>query len=141
AARFLDLGKPAVERLEIEGPLPRTLRHAEPAAEIEITDVREALEQLDELLAGIPPRLGREHAAARMGVQAHDARACGAGAPRELLDLEQRHAELGVSARRAHVLVMPAALSRVDANEDVRAPENLGPHLERVQIVEREPDA
>src|SRR5690606_4920995 len=86
-------------------------------------------------------RLGREHAAARMGVQAHDARACGAGAPRELLDLEQRHAELGVSARRAHVLVMAASLSRIDADEYLGALEDLGPRLERVQIVEREPDA
>src|SRR5690606_14957172 len=141
AARFLHLGEPLVERLEIEGPLTGALRHAEPAAEVEITHVQKTLDQLDELLTRVSPRLGRQDAAAGMRVQADDARARRPHTPLELVELEQRHAELRVRAGRADVLVMTASLPGVDTNEDVGAAEDLRPRLERVEIVEREPYA
>ena len=59
----------------------------------------------------------------------------------ELVDLEQRDAELRVHAGRAHVLVMAAALARVDADEDLLALEALRPMPQRKQVVERDPDA
>src|SRR5262245_9457369 len=46
-----------------------------------------------------------------------------------------------MDAGRAHVLVVPAALSRVDTDEDLLALEALRPLTQRKQIVERDPDA
>src|SRR5690606_4816700 len=140
-ARFLDLRQPAVEGLEIERPLAGSLRHAEPASEVEIAHLGEALEQRDELLAGIAPGLRREHAAARMRMQPDDRRAGSPDTPLELIELEHRHTELRMGAGRAHVLVMAAALTGIDANENLRAAEERRPRLERVEIVEREPYA
>ena len=85
--------------------------------------------------------LARQHAAARVRVQADDARAGLRRELDELVDLEQRNAELRVHAGRAHVLVMAAALARVDADEDLLALEALRPMLQRKQVVERHPDA
>src|SRR5690606_25753924 len=141
AARILDLGQPAIERLEVERPLPGPLRHAEPAAEVEVADLRKALEQRDELLPGVAPGLRRQHAAARVRMEPDDLDAGLANAPLQLVELEQRHAELRVGARRAHVLVMAAALPGIDANEHLRAAEQLRPRLERVEVIQREPHA
>src|SRR5690606_32158228 len=90
AAGPLDLRKPAIEGREIERTLPGALRHAEAAAEIEITDLREPLEQLDELLPRVAPRLGREHAAAGMRMQPNDFHVRGPHALLELGDLDER---------------------------------------------------
>ena len=73
--------------------------------------------------------LARQHAAARVRVQADDARAGLRRRLDELVDLEQRDAELRMDAGRAHVLVMAAALPRVDADEDLLALEALRPLL------------
>jgi hypothetical protein len=44
-------------------------------------------------------------------------------------------------ARRAYVLVVAAALARVDSDEDVPVLERLRPITQRVEVVERDPDA
>ena len=76
-----------------------------------------------------------------MGVQTDDAGARpGAASSASSGDLEQRHAELRVRAGGAHVLVMPSALPRVDADEKIAAAEQIRPMLQRIQIVQREPD-
>ena len=59
----------------------------------------------------------------------------------ELVDLEQRYAELRMRAGRTHVLVMAAAVAGVDADEDLFALEALRPLPQRKQVVERDPDA
>src|SRR5690554_5019227 len=76
-----------------------------------------------------------------MRMEADDARAGRADARLELVELEQRHAELRMRAGRADVLVMTAALPGIDAYEDLCAAEQLGPRLERVEIVEGKPHA
>src|SRR5690606_20013639 len=109
---------------------------AEAAAEIEIANLRETLEQRDELLPRIAPRLRCQHAAAGVRMQTDDLGAGPVDEPLQLVELEHRHAELRMHAGGAHVLVMSAPLPRVDSNEELRAAEHVGPCLERVEIVE-----
>src|SRR5215470_1211378 len=76
-----------------------------------------------------------------MRVQADDPRTRLLRELHELVDLEQRHAELRVRAGGAHVLVVAAALARVDADEQVAALESLRPVTQRIEIIERDPNA
>ena len=66
-----------------------------------------------------------------------DAGTGGLDQPVELVELEQRDAELGVHARGAHVVVVTAAEIRVDAHQHVAAAEQLRPCTQRVDVVER----
>ena len=71
-------------------------------------------------------------------MQADDARADACDEPLELVDFEQRHAELRMHAGRADVVVMTAAVAGVDADEHVAAAEQLAPLAQRMQVVERQ---
>ena len=67
-----------------------------------------------------------ENAAADVRLQADDARAGRLRQPGAALrSSRQRHAELGVRAGGAHVMVMAAPDAGVDAHEDVAAAEQL----------------
>ena len=59
----------------------------------------------------------------------------------QLIRLGQGHAEFGVHAAGAHMLVMSAAESRIDAQEDLSAAKHLRPHFERIKIVQGDPHA
>ena len=87
------------------------------------------------------PVVDAEHTAAGVRVQSDDLRARCLDEALQLLDFEQRHAELRVHARGAHLVVMSAALTGIDTHEQLATLEQLRPLLERMQVVERDPDA
>ena len=60
---------------------------------------------------------------------------------RQFIEFEKRDTKLGMNTGCPDMFVMPPALPRVDAHEYFFAGEEFGPVLERVQIVERDPDA
>jgi hypothetical protein len=113
----------AAQRREVDRHLARLLGHAEAAAQVDRAHVREPRGQAAEQLPHLVPVADVEHAAARVGVQADDARADAAGELQRLRELEQRDAELRVHAGRAHVLVVTVAVARVDAQEYLAAGE------------------
>src|SRR5690606_12801651 len=104
---------------DVEAAVAPALRDAEPATEIEHLDVAEALRGAGQRLGDVAPALRIEDAAPGMGVQADDARAGALREPCQLVELEQRNAELGMHPRRLHVLVVPPPLPGIKAHEQV----------------------
>ena len=103
--------------------------------------VRKALGQFAEHQPDFLPVAHVEHAAARVRMQRHDARAHLLHQPFDLVDFEQWHAELGMHAGGPHVIVMAAAEAGVDAHQHVAAAEQLAPLTQGVNVIDRQVDA
>ena len=69
-----------------------------------------------------------------MRMQADDTRAASLDETLELIQLEQRHTELGVNARGPDLVVVPASVARVDPYEDVAALEELRHRCEDASV-------
>src|SRR5262245_60573063 len=110
-----------VELGEVDAWLIRSLRHAEPATDVDYPHVGEALAQTREQRTGLLPVLHVEHAAAVVRVQADDAHAGRAGVARQLIELSERHTKLRMRAARANVMVMAPPGAGVDAHENLAA--------------------
>ena len=58
-----------------------------------------------------------------MGVNADDLGPGGANEPLQFVDLESRHAELRMHTGRLYMFMVPASLSRIDADKQATARE------------------
>ena len=74
-------------------------------------------------------------------MQTDDAHVVGLHQLLQLIELEQRDAELRMHAGSAHLGVMASALAGIDAHEQLAILEQFRPGLQRVQIVEGHPNA
>ena len=131
----------ALQRRKIDRCLARFLGHAETAAEVDDACLSEARGKTTEQLPHFLPVADVEHAAAGVRMQPDDARPECRDPALQFLELEQRHTELRVHTCGAHVVVVSAAVARVDANQQLAAAEQLAPVAQRVQVVERDPGA
>ncbi len=124
--------------VEVERLIAGFVRHADAAAEIDRAHRREPLRDLGEFHGNGAPVVRVEDAAAAVRVQADDPRAGVPDQPFEFVDFETRDAELRMHAGGLDVLVVSAAMTRIDADEQLDALEQFRPGLQRIQVVQRD---
>ena len=136
AAQLVD---DALQRREIDGRLARLFRHAQTHRQDVDARAGEALGKAAEQLPDFLPVADVEYAAAGVGMKAHDARPERRDPALELVELEERHAELRMHAGGAHVVVVTAPVAGIDAHQQVAPAEQFAPVTQRMQVVERHP--
>src|SRR6202022_3022028 len=125
------------QRRKIDFGLAALVRNPDPAAQIDDSDLGESLGKIREKVPGFGPVRHVEYAAAGVGVQTDDA---GPGAVHQRLELcrlGDGPSEFRMRPGGSNVMMMTPSESRVDAQEYFPAAEQLGPHLEGIQVVQR----
>ena len=131
-----DGGQRGIDGSEIKGGLSGFLGYAQPAAEIEDTDMGEAGSDSCQEAGGPRPCVGVPDPAPDMRVKSDDPAVRRVRKAFEMVHLVDRDAKLRARAACPHMGMVSVTVSGIDADEDLAPREESGPVFQGMQFVE-----